>query len=106
MPVPWSVIVPALPTLIDTAARLFRKADAPPAPATPGADNEAQIQSLNARLQHLESLEAEQAALIKQTLEQLQDAAQALTAASRRANLALVVAILSMMIAVGALLLR
>lgn len=103
MPVPWPVIVSALPALVDTAARLFKKADTPPAPANPDSDIEEQLQSVRERLRYLESLEAEQAELLKRTLEQLQDATLALSASSRRANASLVVAAVAVLLALGAL---
>jgi len=104
MSVPWPVIISALPALLDTAARLFKRADKPPLPAIPASNAEDQLKAVIARLEYFESLEADQAKLIRQTLEQLQNVTVALSAASRRANLALGIAATAILVAAGTLL--
>lgn len=93
MALPWGVLVANLPTLIDTAGKLFKKADEAPHLPPQGAGERAQLDALARRLEYFEHLEAEQARLLQQTIEQLQQVTLRAAAAERRANMALGVAV-------------
>ncbi|TFZ01061.1 hypothetical protein [Ramlibacter rhizophilus] len=106
MALPWGVLVANLPTLIDAAGKLFKRADAPPRlPEVQGSAAD-QIEALTQRLAYYERLEAEQAQLLKQTIEQLQQMAVKAAASETRANIALGVAAVSVLVAVVALVVR
>ncbi len=92
MAVPWGVLVSALPTLIDSAGKLFRKAEAPVRLPEVSGSVEQQLDALARRLAYYESLEAEQARLVQQAVEQLEQLTLKAKAAERRANIALVLA--------------
>ena len=71
--IPWKIIIAATPALIDSAARLFKKVNAPPPflNISPSTSGEEKMEAVVKRLEYFESLEAEQAKLLKQTIEQL-----------------------------------
>lgn len=98
--IPWKTIAEAtLPTLIEQATKLFKKADSTaqavhassPAEDTP----QQKIEALSKRVDQLETLEADQAKLIQQTLEQLQKVTLLAAALQARANAAVVVSALA-----------
>lgn len=101
MAVPWGQIVVVLPSLIDAAGRLFKKTEELPKslPAAPDANSQEQLSAIIKRLEYFESLEAEQAALLKQSIEQLQNVTILSSVVARRANIALVLACISIAIA-------
>ncbi|MBL0418874.1 hypothetical protein JI739_00805 [Ramlibacter sp. AW1] len=102
MAVPWGVLVSTLPTLIDSAGKLFKKADATARlPEVRGSDD-ASVRAIAARLEALEDLQADQAQLLKQAIEQLQQMAVKSAAAERRAWVAIVIAVVSAGIAAAA----
>jgi len=92
VPVPWGVLVSALPTLIDSAGKLIRKTQAPARLPEVSGSAEQQLDALARRLAYYESLEAEQARLVQQVVAQLEQLTQKAKAAERRANIALIVA--------------
>lgn len=99
--IPWGVIISALPSLVETASRLFKKADAPPEPPQEASSHysQEQFEAVIKRLEHLESLESEQAKLFQQTIEQLQNISVSAAVTAKRANIAIVIAIVSMIVA-------
>lgn len=103
MPVPWTTIIATLPTLIDTAGKLFKKTSAPPR-INPSADHEEKLNAAIKQLEYYESLQAEQSKLLKETIEQLQNVSLSCSTMARRANIAIVLAIVSLVLTAGALL--
>jgi hypothetical protein len=99
--IPWGVIISALPSLVDAAGRLFKRTDTPPTPPQEASANysQEQFEAVMKRLEHLESLESEQAKLFQQTIEQLQHISLSAAATSKRANIAIVIAFVSMIVA-------
>ncbi len=89
--IPWKIIISATPALIDAAGRLFKKADAPPASLqiSPSTNGEEKMEAVVKRLEYFESLEADQAKLLKQTIEQLQNISVSSANLALRANVAI-----------------
>lgn len=106
MALPWAALVANLPTLIDTAGKLFKKAEAPARWPEVSGPLPNQIEALSQRLAYYEHLEAEQAKLLQQTIEQLQQVAAKAAASDKRASIALAVAAVSVVVAVVALVVR
>ncbi|GGI54385.1 hypothetical protein [Oxalicibacterium solurbis] len=104
MPVPWTTIIATLPTLIDAAGKLFKKTSAPPPRINPSADHEEKLNAAIKQLEYYESLQAEQSKLLKETIEQLQNVSLSCSTMARRANIAIVLAIVSLLITAGTLL--
>lgn len=106
--VPWGAIIGALPSLIEASATLFRKAEAPQSslPEVPAHGTEKQLEAVIARLEYFESLEADQAKLVKQTVEQLQNVTILASRLAMRANVSLVVAGASLLLAVLSIAIR
>jgi hypothetical protein len=104
--VPWGTIIASLPALVDAAGRLLKKADQPPKslPEVPANEAAAQLEAVIKRLQYFESLEADQAKLLQQALEQLQSVSVTASVTARRANLALGLAAVAAVAAVASLL--
>lgn len=103
MAVPWTVLVSALPTLIDSAGKLFKKAGAPTRlPDVSGPVSE-QLDALASRLAYFEEVEAEQARLMKATVESLQALAVKAAATEKRASIALGLSAVSTLVAIVAL---
>ncbi len=99
MAVPWSVLVSTLPTLIESAGKLFKKTEAH-APLPPASGPvESRIDALSRRLADCESVATEQALLLKQALEQLEQMALRSKAAERRAYVAIALALASLAVA-------
>lgn len=103
MPVPWTTIITALPGLIDAASRLFKKADKSPKIDPSGTESE-QVAAIIKRLEYYETLEVEQAKLLQQTIEQLQNVTVSSSAIARRANIATALSIISLLVAASVLL--
>jgi beta-phosphoglucomutase-like phosphatase (HAD superfamily) len=106
VPVPWGVLVSALPTLIDSAGKLIRKSQAPARLPEVSGSVEQQLDALARRLAYYESLEAEQARLVQQAVAQLEQLTLKAKAAERRANIALALAAVSTVVAGLAMFLR
>jgi hypothetical protein len=108
MAVPWKEIIIVLPGLITAAGSLFKKAEEPPKslPAVPQGNSQAQLDAVIKRLEYFESLESEQAQLLKQTIEQLQNVTVASSLIAKRANVALVLAGVSVVVAAIAIFIR
>lgn len=106
--VPWGAIISVLPSLIEASASLFKKADSPKAslPEVPDSSPEKQLEAVIARLEYFETLESDQAKLLQQTIEHLQNVTILASGLAKRANIALAVAAISMVISVAALVLR
>ena len=106
--VPWGAIIGVLPSLIEASASLFRKAESPKEslPEVPANNPEKQLEAVIARLEYFETLEADQAKVLKQTIEQLQNVTILASGLAKRANVALGVAIVSIVIAVASLIVR
>lgn len=104
--IPWGVIISALPSLVDAAGRLFKKAETPPEPLQKVSSNYSQeeFQAVIKRLEYLESLESEQAKLFKQTIEQLQNVSVSASITAKRANIAMAIALVSVVVSVFAIL--
>jgi hypothetical protein len=100
--IPWGAIIATLPSLVDAAGRLFNKADAPPKslPEVPENNSEAQLEAVIKRLEYFEALESEQAKLLQQAIEQLQNVSMSASLISKKANIAIAVAILSFAVSV------
>lgn len=100
--IPWGVIISALPSLVDTAGRLFKKAEVPSEPPQKVSSNYSQeeFQAVIKRLEHLESIESEQAKLFQQTIEQLQNISLSAAVTAKRANIAMAVALVSVIISI------
>lgn len=105
MAVPWGVLVSALPVLVESAGKLFNKAGEPPPryTETSGGGTDDHVRALERRMDYFENLEAEQAKLLKQIIEQMQQMAIKSAAMEKRANLAVGVAAVSAVLAVIAL---
>lgn len=103
MPVPWTTIIATLPTLIDAAGKLFKKTNKPPR-IDPSSDHEEKLNAAIRQLEYYESLQAEQSKLLKETIEQLQNVSLSCSTMARRANIAIVLAIVSLLVTAGALL--
>lgn len=103
MPVPWTTIITALPGLIDAAGRLFKRADRSPKIDPSGTESE-QVAAIIKRLEYYESMEVEQARLLQETIQQLQNVTVSSSAIARRANIATALSIVSLLIAVSVLL--
>lgn len=104
MAIHWGMILTHLPTLVEAASHLFKKADKPTAiPAVPANGSEAQLDAVIKRLEYFESLESEQAKLLQQTIEQLQNVSMSAAALSKRANIALALAVISLGVAAVAI---
>lgn len=101
MPVPWTTIITTLPTLIDTAGRLFRKTGTPPR-INPSADHEERLNAAIKQLEYYESLQADQSKLLKDTIEQLQNVSVSCSAAARRINLAIAISLIALLLSAGA----
>ena len=103
--IPWGPILTTLPSLLDAAGRLFKKADDPrkSLPAIPIHDNREQLEAVIKRLEYFESLESEQAKLLQQTIEQLQNVALSSSAMAKRANISLGLACMSLLVALVAI---
>lgn len=103
--VPWGTIISTLPALVDAAGRLLKKADQPPKslPEVPGSEAAAQLDAVIRRLEYFEALEADQAKLLQQALEQLQAVSVTASVTARRANLALGLATIAALAAVASL---
>lgn len=107
--IPWGVIISTLPTLVETASKLLKKSNKPPEPipeVSPDSNpnnNQQQLDAVIKRLEYFESLETEQAKLLQQTIEQLQNISLSCAATAKRANLAIGVAIVSMLATIGTL---
>lgn len=106
--VPWGAIIGVLPSLIEASASLFRKADSPKEslPEVPASNPEKQLEAVIARLEYFETLEADQAKVLKQTIEQLQNVTILASGLAKRANAALLVAIVSLIIAAASIIVR
>jgi hypothetical protein len=94
--IPWRMIVEAsLPTLIEQAGKLFRKADASAQMASDSQlvemSAEEKIRLLAERVDKLESMEAEQAKLVQQTLQTLQEVTVRAAGLQARATAAVIV---------------
>jgi len=77
MPLPWSTILQALPTVAVTAKDLWNHwSSRKSTPVDPSADVKTQLASIAERLAALESAETEQARLVSQMAEQLQGIAR------------------------------
>lgn len=105
---PTAMVVAALPTLLEIAKGLCKKAEeAPRGPSPdPNATVREQLEAVLRRVEKLEGIEAEQAKLLEQTIQQMQQLAQAAAAASRVMYLALGLAAGSMVLAVIAIVAR
>jgi hypothetical protein len=103
MPLPWVTIITSLPGLIDAASKLFRKAGTSPKIDPSGTESE-QVAAIIKRLEYYESLEVEQAKLLQQTVEQLQNVTVSSSAMARRANIATAISIISLIVAASVLL--
>lgn len=103
--VPWGAIIGVLPSLIEASASLFKKADPPKEslPEVPATNPEKQLEAVIARLEYFETLEADQAQVLKQTIEQLQNVTILSSGLAKRANIALSVAAVSIVLAVASL---
>lgn len=103
--VPWGTIIASLPALVDAAGRLLKKADQPPKslPEVPDREAAAQLDAVIKRLQYFESLEADQAKLLQQALEQLQAVSVTASVTARRATMALALATVASLVAVASL---
>jgi ethanolamine utilization microcompartment shell protein EutL len=104
--IPWGPILTTLPSLLDAAGRLFKKADEPKtslAGITPP-DSHKKLEAVIKRLEYFETLESEQTKLLQQTIEQLQNVAVSSAAIAKRANVALGVACASLLVAFLAIL--
>ena len=75
--IPWGPILTTLPSLLDAAGRLFKKTDEPQKslPVIPSHNSQEQLEAVIKRLEYFESLESDQAKLLQQTIEQLQNVA-------------------------------
>jgi len=104
MSVPWPAIISALPTLVDAATRLFKRTQKPPVPAIPDSGSEDRLKAVIDRLEYFEKLETEQAQVVKQLAEQLQNMGAATAAASKRAHAALATAVVASIVALASLL--
>lgn len=89
MPVPWGVLVSTLPVLIESAGKVFKKADETARKPEVSAAGSEGVQQLAQRLEAIEDLQADQAMLLKQAIERLQQMAEKSAAMERRAYLAL-----------------
>lgn len=99
--IPWKTIIEAgLPTLIEQAGKLFRKAD-----VSTQVMSEAQlvemsidekVRLLAERVDKLDAMEVEQAKLVQQTLQALQDVTVRAAGLQARANAAVVVSALAL----------
>lgn len=100
--VPWGTIIASLPALVDAAGRLLKKADQPPKslPEVPDREAASQLEAVIQRLQYFEALEADQAKLLQQALEQLQAVSLTASITARRANWALALAAVAALAAV------
>jgi hypothetical protein len=77
VPVPWSTILQALPTVVVTAKDLWQHwSSRKSAPVDPHADARTQLASVAEKLAALESAETEQAKIVSQIAEQLQGIAR------------------------------
>jgi hypothetical protein len=105
--IPWGVIVSVLPSLVDSAAHLFSRADAPPKslPEVPTHNGQEQLDAVIKRLDYFETLESSQAKLLQQTIEQLQNVTLSAAATARRTNIALATSVVGLVVGVVAVLL-
>jgi hypothetical protein len=77
VPVPWSTILQALPTVVVTAKDLWQHwSSRKSPPVDPHADARTQLASVAEKLAALESAETEQAKIVSQIAEQLQGIAR------------------------------
>lgn len=108
MAVPWGQIISVLPSLFDASVRLFKKTEDPPKalPLIPENDSKEKLNAVVQRLEYFESLEAEQAKLLKQTIEQLQNVTLSSAAMAKRANAAFLIACVSAILAIVAIVTR
>ncbi|MCE4359639.1 hypothetical protein [Xanthomonas hortorum] len=100
--VPWKELLVFVPKLIESAGKLRSKSSAATrAPPIPASDSSTQkIEAVIARLEALESFEAEQAVLVRDVTEQLQRASLGLAVLAKRTTLAVVFAATSGLISV------
>ena len=101
--VPWGTVIAQLPALISAAGQLWRKTEQTPG-SRPAAVIEGQsvnLTSLEKRIQFLEGLEPEQTRLLQQTMEQLQNLTLLASVTARRANIALGLAVVSVVVSVA-----
>lgn len=89
--IPWTLIISTLPTLVDAAGKLFKKADQPPSSLRDvhAADSREQLDAVVQRLEYLESLQTEQAKLLQQAIEQLQNVTVSSSVTAAKMNTAL-----------------
>ena len=93
MPVPWSQIVRLMPSILELSHELLRRTRrlAPAEAPVPGPhENEAAVVVLEERISRLEELERNQAELVRNIAEQLEQLTTAATALHRQGRMLIV----------------
>ena len=93
-PIPWVAIIKHAPLVVATAKRLFETADA----------NEAQgrKQSVNARLESLETASVDTARLLQDVAQQVEALARVQEQTARRTRVSIALGVVALVIAIGA----
>jgi len=98
--IPWSTLIRRAPEIIEASATLLARRKVDQAAERAAAETESQIDTLRERLDTLETHDQENAKLVEQIAEQLQDLTDGVEVVAARVRVLLVVLILTLVLGV------
>ena len=98
--IPWSTLIRRAPEIIEASATLLARRKADQAAERAAAETESQIDTLRERLDTLETHDQENAKLVEQIAEQLQDLTNGVEVVAARVRVLLVVLVLTLVLGV------